>query len=191
MPETLQPLSALVERVRAGEDAASRELVEQLYPLANQIVRANLPRREEPEDLVQEVFLKMFSRIEQFRGEVPLEHWFSRIAVNTCLDHLRRQKVRPELRWADLSEEEQAVIESAVQQEEVPEADAPQALRLFTRLLEALPAQDAWLLRQIELEGKSLAEVCAEAGWNSGAARVRLFRARMRLRKGFKKLESK
>ena len=133
----------------------------------------------------------MFSRIDQFRGEVPLEHWFSRIAVNTCLDHLRRQKARPELRWADLSEEEQAALESAVQHETVPEADAPQALQLFSRLLETLPPQDAWLLRQVELEGKSLAEVCAQAGWNAGAARVRLFRARMRLRKGFRKLEAK
>lgn len=192
MPETLQSLPVLLARVREGDDVAAGELVEHLYPLAAQIVRANLPRRVDAEDLVQEVFLKMFSRLEQFRGEVPLEHWFSRIAVNTCLDHLRRQKVRPELRWADLTEEEQAALEMvAHQQENAPEADAAQALALFNRLLESLPAQDAWLLREVELERRPLADICAEAGWNSGATRVRLFRARHRLQKLFRGLESK
>ena len=191
MPETLQPLPALMARLRDGDDAAARELVEQLYPLAAQIVRANLPRHADPEDLIQEVFLKMFSRLDQFRGAVPLEHWFSRIAVNTCLDQLRRQKVRPELRWSDLSEEDRAVLETIAKEESVPEADASQALNLFERLLTALPQQDAWLLRQIELDRKSLADVFKEAGWNSGAARVRLFRARHRLQKLFKTLERK
>lgn len=58
-------LSALVEGVRAGDEAAARDLVERLYPVVASVVRAHLPRRDEPEDLMQEVFLKMFSRLEQ------------------------------------------------------------------------------------------------------------------------------
>ena len=43
-----------------------RALVDRLHPLVAQVVRANLPRRDEPEDLMQEVFLKLFSRLDQF-----------------------------------------------------------------------------------------------------------------------------
>jgi RNA polymerase sigma-70 factor (ECF subfamily) len=187
-PLEAEPL-ALLARVREHDEAASRALVERLYPLVARVVRANLPRRDEPEDLMQEVFLKMFSKLEQFRGEVPFEHWVSRVALTTCLDQLRRQKVRPELRWTDLSEEEQFVLESMAATEEPSDADAPRALELLNRLLDQLPATDAWLLRRVELEQKTLAEVCAETGWNGGAARVRLFRARHRLQKQFRQLE--
>ena len=187
MDESLE--ADLLARVRDHDEAASRELVERLYPLVAQVVRANLPRRDEPEDLMQEVFLKMFTKLEQFRGAVPFEHWVSRIALTTCLDHLRRQHVRPEWRWADLSEEEQFVLESVAAGAEPADADAPQALELLNRLLEQLPAADAWLLRQVELEQKTLTEVCTETGWNGGAARVRLFRARHRLQKMFRQLE--
>jgi RNA polymerase sigma factor (sigma-70 family) len=191
MPEPLvaEPLPSLLARVREHDEAASRELVERLYPLIAQVVHGHLPRRDAPEDLMQDVFLKIFSRLEQFRGEMPFEHWVSRVALNTCLDRLRRQRVRPEIRWSDLSEEEQVVLETISDGAEVSEGDAPEALALFNRLLEQLPAQDAWLLRQIELEEKSLGEVCATAGWNGGAARVRLFRARHRLQKLFRQLE--
>lgn len=193
MPESLvgEPLPALLARVRESDEAAARELVERLYPLLGPVVRANLPRRDEPEDLMQEVFLKMFSRLHQYRGEVPFEHWVSRIALNTCLDHLRRQRSRPELRMSDLTEAEEEVLETLASGTEPSDADAPQALALLNRLLDQLPKHDAWLLRQIEVEQKSIEQVCAATGWNGGAARVRLFRARHRLQKLFRQLERK
>ena len=58
------------------------------------------------------IFIRMFQRLHQFSGKVPIEHWVSRIAVNTCLNQIESEKVRPELRHADLTEEEQAVVEN-------------------------------------------------------------------------------
>src|SRR5437763_7446935 len=80
------------------------------------VVRAGrfLPRRESGEDLAQEIFLKMFTNLEQYRGEVPLEHWVSRIAVNHCLNALRSQRSRPEWRWADLSSEQADALDAAL-----------------------------------------------------------------------------
>ena len=83
------------------------------------------------------------------------------------------------------------MLESVAASADPTDADAPQALELLNRLLDQLPATDAWLLRQVELEQKTLAEVCVETGWNGGAARVRLFRARHRLQKMFRQLENK
>ena len=52
------------------------------------------------------IFIKVFQKLSQFSGKVPLEHWVSRIAVNTCLNQIQWEKIRPELRHADLSVEE-------------------------------------------------------------------------------------
>src|SRR5271157_267359 len=104
-------LPACLERVRRRDQAAARELVEHLYPLVIRIVRSHLPRRVPEEDLAQEIFLKMFTRLDQYAGAVPFTHWVSRIAVTTCIDQLRTQKRRPEFRWADLPENEAEVLE--------------------------------------------------------------------------------
>src|SRR6059036_3430160 len=104
--------SALVQAALQHNDEAAPALVRQLYPLVAKIVRAHRPRRTDEEDLCQMIFIKVFQKLSQFSGKVPLEHWVSRVAVNTCLSQIESEKVRPELRHADLSIEEQAVIEN-------------------------------------------------------------------------------
>src|SRR5246127_5960506 len=96
---------ALVEAALRHDDEAARELVRRLYPLVAKIVRGHRPRRTAEEDLCQMIFIKVFQKLSQFSGNVPLEHWVSRVAVNTCLNQLAAEKARPELREADLTEE--------------------------------------------------------------------------------------
>src|ERR1700726_4868748 len=103
---------ALVEAALRNDDEAARELVRRLYPLVAKLVRAHRPRRTAEEDLCQMIFIKVFQKLSQFSGKVPLEHWVSRIAVNTCLTQIEAGKARPELRHADLSEEQQAVVDN-------------------------------------------------------------------------------
>ena len=103
---------ALVKAALENDDDAARALVRRLYPLVAKIVRAHRPRRTSEEDLCQMIFIKVFQKLSQFSGNVPLEHWVSRVAVNTCLSQIESEKVRPEVRHADLTVEEQAVIEN-------------------------------------------------------------------------------
>src|ERR1035437_10399171 len=110
-------LAGCLDLVRQRDQAAALALVQQLHPLVIRIVRAHLPRRVAEEDLAQDIFLKMFTRLEQYKGAVPFSHWVSRIAVTTCIDQLRAQKRRPEFRWADLSERETEVLDSAITNE--------------------------------------------------------------------------
>src|SRR5688572_5141841 len=135
--------SCLREIAQGNQDAA-RELMDRLYPLVLKLVRAYLPRRASEEDLVQTVFMKVFANLNQYAGQVPIEHWVSRITVNTCLNEIKAEKIRPEWRWADLSEEEQYVVETiSATESETPAAVAGEpAKELLKRLLSALPAQD-------------------------------------------------
>src|SRR3981081_980714 len=105
-------LRELVAAALRHDDDAARELVRSLYPLVAKLVRAHRPIRSAEEDLCQMIFIKILQKLPQFSGKVPLEHWVSRIAINTCLNQIQAEKARPELRYADLSEEEQAVVEN-------------------------------------------------------------------------------
>ena len=82
-----------------------------LYPLVAKLVRAHRPARSAEEDLCQMIFIKIMQKLSQFSGKAPLEHWVSRIAINTCINQIQAENARPELRLADLSEEQLAVIE--------------------------------------------------------------------------------
>ncbi len=182
----------LLAGVRRGNQAAARSLVEALHPLVRKIVRAHLPRRVAEEDLAQEVYLKMFTRLEQYRGEMPLTHWVSRIAVTTCIDQLRFQQRRPELRWADLSENEAQVLDAVLTGSDGEEAtDALAAKELVGRLLEQLSPADRTVITLLDLEQKSVAEIRALTGWGTSMIKVRAFRARRKLRKLFEQLERK
>ena len=82
-----------LERVQEGDEDAARSLVQRLYPTVIKSVRYHLPRRTSEEDLAQAVFLKIFKNLGQYSGLVPLEHWVSRIAVNTCINQLKHEHV--------------------------------------------------------------------------------------------------
>lgn len=185
-------LTELVARVRDdGCQDSARRLVEQLFPMVLRIVRSHLPRRSSEEDLCQEVFMKTFARIEQWRGQMPFAHWVSRVAVTTCLDALRWQKRRPELRWADLSETEAEVLDNVLHDErDTTSSDAVSARELAHKLLATLKPADRLVLTMMDMEGRSVADVKAATGWSATLVKVRAFRARRKLRKAFEQLES-
>src|ERR1700749_1220129 len=146
-------LAGCLARVRQRDQGAARELVEHLHPLVIRIVRAHLPRRVSEEDLAQEIFLKMFTRIDQYQGAVPFTHWVSRIAVTTCIDQLRAQKRRPELRWADLSEDQADVLDAVMTNEnEATTSDTLAAKELVYTLLEQLSPRDRSIIQMLDLE---------------------------------------
>lgn len=184
-------LPACLELVRKGDQSASRELVDHLYPHVIRIVRSRLPRRVSEEDLAQDIFLKMFTRLDQYRAEMPFTHWVSRIAVTTCIDQLRKQQRRPELRYADLSEDEANMLDVVTQDESAEHAgEALAARELLGKLLDQLKPADRMVIQMVDLEQKTLAEVAAETGWNTTLVKVRAFRARRKLRTLLEKLEA-
>ncbi len=179
-----------LERVRARDQGAARQLVAELYPQVIRIVRSHLPRRVAEEDLAQDIFLKMFTRLDQYQGSVPFPHWVSRIAVTTCIDQLRAQKRRPEFRWADLPEEQAEVLDNVItDHRDTAPGDALAARELVNRLLGQLKPEDQMVIRLLDLEQKTLAEISALTGWNQTLIKVRAFRARRKLQKLFQELK--
>lgn len=183
---------ALVAAALRDDDEASRALVRHLYPFVAKLVRSHRPARAAEEDLCQMIFIKMFQKLPQYSGAVPLEHWLSRIAINTCLNAIAAEKARPELRRADLSEEQAAVVDNLAATTEELGADQQLASRdLVSHLLLALKPAERLVIDLLHLQQKSVDEVRKLTGWSRALVRVRAFRARQKLKGALLRLSEK
>lgn len=189
MADTQPDLAACVARIRAGDARAAEELVHHLAPLVRRIVGNRVPWQQSPEDLVQEVFFKIFTRLDQYAGIMPFEHWATKVAVNVCHDSQRRQQRNRELRCTDLSETDSQVLENLAAEQAGTELDDGVAAReLAGKLLASLSPEDRLVLTLLDLESRSAAEVQAVTGWSITSIRVRAFRARRKLRREMERL---
>ena len=172
-----------IARVERGDEDAARALIERLSSLVLKCVRSHRPQRAAEEDMVQAVFAKIFNKLGQFGGDVPLEHWVSRVTINTCLKQIDYERCRPEWRWGDLGVEEQAVLERLVaSDEDLADSEGAAARELVERLLHGLEARDRLVITMVHLEGRTMEEVSAATGWSANAVKVRAYRARRRMR---------
>jgi RNA polymerase sigma-70 factor (ECF subfamily) len=185
-------VSELVRAALADDDEAARQLVQHLFPLVAKIVRSHRPRRTSEEDLCQMIFIKVFRNLSSFSGQVPLEHWVSRIAVNSCLNQIASEKVRPELRYADLSEDEAAIIDHLAASSEDLNPDSRFAAReLVEHLLETLKPAERLVIDLMYFQGRSVEEVRQLTGWSAPLVKVRACRARRKMKQHFERLSRK
>jgi RNA polymerase sigma factor (sigma-70 family) len=181
VPEPLIDMAACIRQVMAGDQQAAQALVVHTRPLVLKLVRAYRAQAHSDDDLMQEVYLTMFARLDRYepRAGTPFEHWLSRLAVNVCRDVLRGESRRPRL--GTLSP---AVADGLAVLQGGPGShdDASAARELVEALLCRLPPDDRLVLTLLDLEGRSVAAISQLTGWSRPLVKVRAFRARLRLR---------
>jgi RNA polymerase sigma-70 factor, ECF subfamily len=164
----------LLDACRQGEPEAFEELVEkthrQVYTLAYRLVGD----RHEAEDVAQEAYLRVYRSLRGFRGDARFETWLYRIVANTAMTHLRRRG-----RFGDLLAEGQDLLllsPPARQAEEGLEEDE------IKQALGALPLGQRTVVVLKDVYGFSCQEIADHIGASEGAVKVRLHRARRRLK---------
>ncbi|HEX8077880.1 MAG TPA: RNA polymerase sigma factor [Chthoniobacterales bacterium] len=179
----------LVAAVLRHDEDAARELVRILYPLVAKLVRAHRPVRTAEEDLCQMIFIKILHGLPQFSGGVPLEHWVSRVAINTCLNQIQAEKVRPELREADLSEEQAAVVRNlAATTDELAPDQSFASRELVEHLMKLLKPAERLVIDLLYFQQRSVAEIRTVTGWSAALVKVRAFRARQKMKQLLSKI---
>ncbi len=173
----------LVRRAQDGDEPAFEELVRRHQQRVFALVGGILRRREDVEDVAQQVFLKAFVSLKRFDQRSAFSTWLYKISVNECWDYLRKKKVRPLLYESDLSEEQVSRLDAIVSQNRPPESptERAEARDLLDRILDKLPEQDRQLLLLKEVEGFSVQELAEILNLNVNTVKVRLFRARARI----------
>jgi RNA polymerase sigma-70 factor, ECF subfamily len=183
----------LVRRAQSGEEAAFEELIRRHQQRVFGLVTGILRRRDDVEDVVQQVFLKVFVSLKRFDHRSAFSTWLYKVSVNECWDYLRKRKVRPLMYESDLSEDQVSRLDGVASAERPPEnpSERAEARDLLERMLEKLPDEDRQLLVLKEVEGFSVQELAEMLDLNVNTVKVRLFRSRARLMDVYKRrLES-
>jgi RNA polymerase sigma-70 factor (ECF subfamily) len=171
----------VIAAIRRGDTAKFELLVRKHQQRVFATVRRYARQESEVADIVQEVFIKAFHRLETYRGEAPFEHWLMRLAVRTCYDFLRRHQRQPEVLLTDLSETEGDWLERFAAEPDRASESAEAARLLVQRLLDQLPPASRLVITLLELEDRSVKEVAALTGWSVPLVKVRAFRARKQM----------
>lgn len=160
----------VVVQCQAGESKGQRALYDLFHRRVYRLA-ARMVGESDAADLTQDVFLRVFQKIDQFRGDSRFETWLHRITVNECLQLLRRRGKRDEKRL---------LSEPRVNSDRPGESLERQDL-LEQALAQLDPdVRSVFLLR--ELEGMDYAEIAEAAQIPEGTVGSRLNRARRRMR---------
>ncbi len=173
----------LVRRAQGEDKEAFEELVRRHQHRVFAVAGGILRKREDVEDIAQQVFVKAYFSLKRFDQRAAFSTWLYKITVNECWDLLRKKKVRPLVYESDLSEEQARQILVSEQKEGAgPDiSERLEARQRVERLLEGLDERDRLMLILKEVEGFSIEEVAEVLDLNANTVKVRLFRARRRV----------
>lgn len=170
----------LVDRLRAGDEDAYRELVDTYKDRIITVVSRVSGRTSDAEDLAQDTFIKAFRAIDRFAGQSALYTWLYRIAVNTARDWLASRRRRPAL---SLDAFEPGTVDPPADTESPLAGMARDELRSRVRdALERLPEPFRTTLTLRELGCHTYEEVAQILEVSIGTVESRIFRARTKLR---------
>ena len=173
----------LVRRAQREDKEAFEELIRRHQNRVFAVAGGILRRREDVEDIAQQVFVKAYFSLKRFDQRAAFSTWLYKITVNECWDLLRKKKVRPLVYESDLSEEQaKQVAGSELAQNPGPDiSERLVAREQVERLLEGLDERDRLMLMLKEVEGFSIEEIAEVMELNTNTVKVRLFRARRRI----------
>lgn len=175
--------SEIIAAIRGGDASRFEELVRRYQSRLFSTARRYARREDEVEDIVQEVFLKAFSKLDSWRGEAPFEHWLMRLAVRTCYDFLRSHQRNREHSLSEFTDQETDWLETFVAAPGANPADADAARSLVSRVLEQLSPANRMIITLLELEDRPVKEIAELTGWSVPLVKVRAFRARAEMKK--------
>lgn len=171
-PAGASSLEQLAAACGQGERKAQRALFEALSPKMMAVCLRYMGNREEAEDVLQEGFITLFTKLDSYQGAGSFEGWARRIFVNTALMHLRRTDA---LGLSDDIEEARSLF--------TQEATPVQKMgyRDLMRMISTLPADARTVFNMYVVEGYSHKEIAEELGCTEATSRSKLQRARIRL----------
>ncbi|HEX5779382.1 MAG TPA: RNA polymerase sigma factor [Xanthobacteraceae bacterium] len=177
----------LIERARHGDERAIRSLIARHNQRLFRVARAVVRNDAEAEDIVQETYVRAFTRLDSFRGEARLSTWLTRIALNEALGRLRKQRPHASLDELDtLSAEDKplAVAAGFTNPIETPETETVrnQTRGMLEDVVDRLPDLFRIVLVLRDIEGLSTEETAEQLSIRAETVKTRLHRARKLVR---------
>lgn len=181
--------TVLIQRALEGDQQAFKDILNKYKgPVFNLIIRM-VKNKEEAEDLVQEAFIKAFNSLASFNMEYAFSTWLYKIAINNCIDHFRKQKLKLcsldkplESKNGELKREFPDVTFAA--DRELLDSEKTD---LIQKAIDSLPEKYRLSIVYRHQDEKSYEEIAQLMDIPLGTVKARIFRAREMLKKKLKK----
>lgn len=166
----------VVERARKGDDAAFEELVRETYAEMYGVAYRLLGNEDDARDVLQEAYVRVYKSLKKFRGDSALSTWLYRITANAAYTYMRK---RQKHRHDDLERVEEPESTTLLPEDASQNSDLRDELK---DLLLTLPPDQRVVVVMKDVYDLPHDEIADELGISVTAAKVRLHRARKRLR---------
>jgi RNA polymerase sigma factor (sigma-70 family) len=176
-------LDQILEDCRRRDRVAQRLLYEHFYKYAYTVSRAYVNSDLEAREVVNDAFLRVFTKIEHYDANLPFKPWFNRVVVNSAIDYYRKYQSR-------ISEVNELPVNLPEGGFEATILDNL-AIEDLLKLIKKLPPAYKMVLNLFAIEGFEHHEIAEKLGISEGTSKSNLFKARMRLREIILQNESK
>ena len=171
------PEPEIIGRAATGDTYAFRLLLEEYQGYALRLAMRFVRNRFDAEDIVQEVFIRIWKNLSQYRKEVKFTTWLYTIVTNRCLDFLKSRKRRRE-HLTDIVEDRLQIVDpdtvAKVQEDK-------ELILLITKMTDRLTVKQKAVFILRDLEGLSVREVCEILSMSAGNVKGNLYHARIRM----------
>lgn len=169
-----------IQNILSGDKAAFQALVEEHKRLVSHIVFRMVSNKEDREDNCQEVFLKVYQNLNNFRSESKLSTWIAKIAYNTCLNYLEKRKL---LLLDDLPFEKQSPDSFLEDNQRTDKLTYEREISVFLQVeINKMPVHFRTILTLFHLDGMSYHQIGEALSLPEGTVKSYLFRARKLLK---------
>ena len=178
--------SKIVQRVLEGNVNAFEGLMERYGDHVLRIVKKHVPYSE-VDETTQDVFIRAYQSLANFRSGDRFKSWLSTVAVRTCYDYWRKTYKSREVPMSCLSDRHREWLEGIMWDQSSQffkdRGAVKEAGEVLEWALERLSPEDRTVLELIYLEGFSGKEVALQLGWSVANVKIRSFRSRRKLEK--------
>jgi len=177
----------LIKKIIAGEKNLYRFLVEKYQERVFRVCMGFVHNKEDADDISQEVFINAFLSLQTFHGKAEFSTWLHRITVNTCLNHIRKNKKGSFLRRISFPAENKDHRDITIQPEVSPEADQSlieeEKTKIVKDAINHLPGKQRIAFILSNYEDLPQKEIAAIMNKSEGAIEQLLQRAKTNLQK--------
>ncbi|MBC7552684.1 MAG: RNA polymerase sigma factor [Taibaiella sp.] len=170
---------AVIQMVLQGNQPAYAILVSRYQGYVFTIALRYVGQRELAEELAQDVFVKAYRCLAGFKGYSKFSTWLYTIAHTTCLSYKRKKQAETLLPGEDAM---QHMAESLATEPQISRLEQQGQKQLIEEAISRLPAAEAEVITLYYLAGQTVEETAAITGLTAANVKVRLFRARQKLK---------
>ncbi|SRX74378.1 RNA polymerase sigma factor [Aequorivita antarctica] len=167
----------IINQIIGGDTQAFAVLVDRYKDLVFTLAIRMLKNREEAEEVSQDTFIKVFKALPKFKGDSKLSTWVYKVAYNTCLDRIKKNKKHyNDVAIDSFTEHQIKTVDNAL--DALEEKEQQQTIQ---DCLQQLASKDSFLLSLFYFEELSLEEISHIVNMETNTVKVNIHRARKRL----------